>query len=131
VLASARKLRPNIAPLTPVTKPVAASVEATWVQITSTRALAEERPKRGPYRSWAERLKRTFHFDVLHCPACLGRMRLLAVLTEGDEVRRYLRAIGEPTELPAQAWIRKHPQALQKQRFTPLATCEPHRPCLT
>jgi hypothetical protein len=30
-------------------------------------------------------------------------MRLLAVLIEGDEVGRYLRGIGEPTELPAQA----------------------------
>jgi hypothetical protein len=36
-------------------------------------------------------------------------MRLRAVLTEGAEVRRYLRAIGEPTELPAQAPARAPP----------------------
>jgi hypothetical protein len=36
-------------------------------------------------------------------------MRLLAVLTEGAAVRRYLRAIGEPTELPAQAPARVPP----------------------
>jgi uncharacterized protein YbaR (Trm112 family) len=54
-------------------------------------------------------LKRTFHFDVLHCPACQGRMRLLAVLTEGDEVQPYLRAIAEQSELPAQAPARAPP----------------------
>jgi hypothetical protein len=102
-LASASKLRPKIAPPPPAPKPVATSVEAAWVQIAPTLTLAEERPTRGPYRPWAELLKRTFHFDVLHCPACQGRMRLLAVLTEGAEVRRYLHAIGEPSELPAQA----------------------------
>jgi uncharacterized protein YbaR (Trm112 family) len=60
-------------------------------------------PKRGSYRPWAELLKRTLHFDVLTCPNCQGRMRLLAVLTEDREVRRYLRGIGEATELPNQA----------------------------
>jgi hypothetical protein len=30
-----------------------------------------------------------------------GRKRPLAVLTEGDEVRRFLRAIDKPTELPS------------------------------
>jgi hypothetical protein len=78
-------------------------------QIAPTLTLAEERPKRGPYRPCAELLKQTFDFDVLHCPACEGRMRLLAVLTEGDEVWRYLRAIGEPTELPAQVPARALP----------------------
>jgi hypothetical protein len=109
VLAPASKLRRKIAPPRPAPKPVATSVVAAWVQIAPTLTLTEEQPRRGPYRPWAELLKRTFHFDVLHCPDCQGRMRLLAVLTEGDEVRRYLRAIGEATELPAQAPARAPP----------------------
>jgi Putative transposase len=120
VLASASKLRPKIAPPPPAPAaaptaaptapgPVATSVAPAWVQIAPTLTLAEEQPTRGPYRPWAELLKRTFQFDVLHCPACQGRMRLLAVLSEGDEVRRYLRAIGEPTELPAQTPARAPP----------------------
>jgi hypothetical protein len=36
-------------------------------------------------------------------------MRLLAVLTEDREVRRYLRGIGEATELPTQAPARAPP----------------------
>ena len=34
------------------------------------------------YRPWAELLKRTFGVDVLECPTCRGRMRLVAMLTE-------------------------------------------------
>jgi hypothetical protein len=60
--------------------------------------LPAEAPRRGPYRPWAEPLKRTFGFDILHCVKCQGRMRLLAVLTEYREVRRYLRGIGEAPE---------------------------------
>jgi hypothetical protein len=36
-------------------------------------------------------------------------MRLLAVLTEDREVKRYLRGIGEATELPTQAPARAPP----------------------
>ena len=48
-------------------------------------------------------LRRTFGFDVLACPRCDGRMRLLAMVTEPKSVARYLRALGEPTEAPARA----------------------------
>jgi Putative transposase len=105
VLASASKLRPKIAPKQ---EPVVAENEDGRVH----EALAFELPdvgKRGPYRPWAELLKRTFHVDVLECPTCQGRMRLLAVLTEDHEVRRYLRGIGEATELPTQRPARAPP----------------------
>ena len=38
--------------------------------------------RRSPYRPWAELLRRTFGFDVLACPRCHGRMRLLAMVTK-------------------------------------------------
>src|SRR5260370_28426588 len=38
--------------------------------------------RRGGYRPWAELLKRTFEIDVLACPTCQGRMRLLAMVTD-------------------------------------------------
>jgi hypothetical protein len=34
----------------------------------------------GSYRAWAELLKRAFDIDVLDCPNCHGRMKLLAML---------------------------------------------------
>ena len=38
--------------------------------------------------------------DVLACPKCHGRMRLLALVQEPANVARFLAAMGEPTELP-------------------------------
>ena len=43
-------------------------------------------PARG-YRRWAELLARTFAVDVLCCPSCQRRMRLLAVIKESAEHR--------------------------------------------
>jgi Putative transposase/Transposase zinc-binding domain len=104
VLASASRLRPKIAPqqATLTADPVEGCVQHAPDAQTDP-------PKRDPYRPWAELLKRTFGFDVLQCPHCQGRMRLLALLTENREVKRYLRAIGEPTELPIQESARPPP----------------------
>jgi len=49
---------------------------------------------------WAELLRRTFAVDVLECPRCQGRMRLLAMVTERASIARVLAAAGEPTERP-------------------------------
>jgi len=51
-------------------------------------------------RPWAELLARTFAVDVLACPRCHGRMRLLAMVQEPANVARFLAAMGEPTEVP-------------------------------
>ena len=45
-------------------------------------------------------LKRCFSIDVLQCASCGGRMKLVALLTDLQQVRRFLRGIGEPTEPP-------------------------------
>jgi hypothetical protein len=46
-------------------------------------------PKRaGTYRPWAELLKRSFDVDVLSCPTCHGRMKLVALVTDPKSVTR-------------------------------------------
>jgi Putative transposase len=65
VLASASKLRAKIAPKQ---EPIAAEGEAQYVHHAITCEMPNGLPKRGPYRRWAELLKRTFDVDVLHCP---------------------------------------------------------------
>ena len=97
VLGSASKLRSRLAP------PRAAPAPPPCVEDVA------DVPRRSPYRPWAELLKRTFGFDVLACPRCEGRMRLLAMLTEPKSVSRYLRGLGEPTEAPARAPARGPP----------------------
>ena len=94
VLASASKLRPRIVP-------TAKSSAGT----ACVRGLDDAPPSRtrGRYRPWAELLKRTFALDVLACPDCGGRLRLVAMVTEAAIVTRYLRAVGEPAEPPARS----------------------------
>jgi hypothetical protein len=91
VLAPASKLRPRIVPKPPPGP--ANDVE---------RSAPPLPPKLGGsrYRPWAELLKRCFAIDVLHCASCGGRMKLVALLTDLQQVRRFLRGIGEPTEPP-------------------------------
>ncbi len=97
VLGSASKLRSRLAPKRAVVSspPVVEDVH--------------DIPRRGPYRPWAALLQRTFGFDVLACPRCQGRMRLLAMVTEPKSITRYLAALGEPTDAPTRAPARAPP----------------------
>jgi Putative transposase len=54
----------------------------------------------GGYRPWAELLARTFAVDVLACPTCQGRMKLLAVVKGPASIARYLATVEEATEVP-------------------------------
>ena len=45
-------------------------------------------------------LARVFALDVTVCPACGGRLRLIAALTHPASVRRDLQGVGLPTEPP-------------------------------
>jgi hypothetical protein len=53
----------------------------------------------GGYRPWAELLARSFAVDVLACPTCQGRMKLLALVKGPASIARYLATLGEPTEV--------------------------------
>ena len=50
---------------------------------------------------WASLMQRTFGFDVLACPRCGGRLRLIALIEEAALIGRILRHLGVPTEIPA------------------------------
>jgi hypothetical protein len=43
-------------------------------------------------------LKKTFAPEVETCVHCGGRMKLLALVTETENITRYLKPLGEPTE---------------------------------
>ena len=67
-------------------------------------AAASDEPGRpdhaGGYRPWAELLARTFAVDVLACPTCQGRMKLLALVKNPASIARTLATVGEATEVP-------------------------------
>lgn len=48
--------------------------------------------------AWATLMRRVFEIDVLACPRCGGRMRVLATLEEPRVVQKILRHVGLPAE---------------------------------
>ncbi len=74
------------------------------------QAAESSKPKRAGcrYRSGAE-LLRTLGIDTFASPNGQGRMRMLALVRDEDEVRRFLQALGEPTTLPRRAPARGPP----------------------
>ena len=96
VLTSASPWRSRIAP-----KPPPEAAVATGEPQTPKRA--------GGYRPWAELLARTFAVDVLACPKCQGRMKLLAMVTDPASIARYLAAVGEATAVPRRSKNRGPP----------------------
>ncbi|XYH94926.1 transposase [Sorangium sp. So ce1128] len=92
VLASARPWRKRIGP-----RP------AKPEELAKTDHEPAPKRKRGGYRPWAELLRRTCAIDVLECPTCKGRMKLVAMVTEPRNIARFLSALGEPTDVPARS----------------------------
>ena len=54
-------------------------------------------------------MRRVFAVDVLACPGCHGRLRLVAVLDASAAVARILKHLHLPTEVPAPAPARASP----------------------
>ena len=54
-------------------------------------------PSRHP---WAWLLRRVFAVDMARCPRCAGRMRLLDVVTDADDIARVLGARGRDARAP-------------------------------
>jgi len=86
VLAPASPWRSRLAP--PSTQAAAASEEP-------------DRPAQAAaYRPWAELLARSFAVDVVACPRCQGRMKLLGLVKNPAILSRTLATAGEATEVP-------------------------------
>ncbi len=68
---------------------------------------ADRRRARG--RLWADLMRRTFGFDVLACPRCGGRLRLIALIDHTPAIQKILRHLGLPSEIPAPSPARAPP----------------------
>jgi len=53
-----------------------------------------------PRLRWSQLLRRTFDVDVLECPKCKGRLRIVEAVVETDAAPRILEHLGLPTESP-------------------------------
>jgi uncharacterized protein YbaR (Trm112 family) len=59
-----------------------------------------------PRVDWPTLLRRSFDVDVLECPSCRGRLRVLGEVTERTMVRLMLDRLGMPTNAPRAASAR-------------------------
>jgi hypothetical protein len=59
-----------------------------------------------PRVDWATLLRRSFDVDAMQCPKCQGRLRVIAVVTEREPVRRILECLGLPIDAPPVARAR-------------------------
>jgi hypothetical protein len=74
-------------------------------QAFAERALRPHHARKRP--TWAELLKR---IDVLTCPWCGGKRKLIALLADGKVVRAILEHLGLPTAAPVIAPSRSPPE---------------------
>ena len=59
-----------------------------------------------PRVDWARLLRRSFDVDVMRCPRCHGRLRVLAVITEREPIQRILAYLAVPIDAPPLARAR-------------------------
>lgn len=94
VIASASKLRSRVVPKPEASLVVAPDAEGDEVKKGGCR-----------YMPWAELMMKTFRVDVLESPRCQGRLKVLAVVTELGEVRRFLKGLSVASALPELACL--------------------------
>jgi hypothetical protein len=75
------------------------------------------RPAAAGGRCWAELMLRSYGLDVLACPRCGGRLRLVALIDDRAAVARIIRHLGLPADLPAMR--RGRPPPLVDEDLTP------------
>src|SRR2546428_2836128 len=78
---------------TPVSRPVPASPSAKGSASDDTATTPNPR-----HWAWADLMRRAFDIDVLACPRCGGRPRLIATLEDPDAIRAILAALAASRE---------------------------------
>ena len=79
-------------------------VEAPAAASAATEA--SEEPATAPdarHWAWADLMQRAFDIDVLACPRCGGRLRLIATVEDPDAIRAILAAVAASRELADRA----------------------------
>lgn len=71
-------------------------------------------PSRACGYQWAELMRRTFGVDVLACPRCGGRLRLVALIEQASVIQRILQHLGLPTDVPEPRPARAPPRLLER-----------------
>lgn len=112
VFAPNSKLRRRIVPAKNSLQPARPKHKDQHQKETTRKDEALSHPKR---LSWAERLSRTFEFDVTICALCGGSLRVIADITEPHLIDKILSHIKQTRAPPAQAQRRVTPTSVNQQ----------------
>src|SRR2546426_4919253 len=70
--------------------------------------------RHGRNYTWAELMKRVWALDVLECPRCQGRMRILAAIHSLDAIGKILNCLSLPSRAPpVSPAVRESPVPIQ------------------
>ena len=97
---------------TPPTAPIEPVVEFAPTTLTVKhwgRLLDGELLATSPYIDWAKLMRRTLGLDVLACPKCAGRLRVLSVIDHPTVAKRIPDPLGLRSEPPPLAPARAPP----------------------
>jgi len=117
VLAPASSLRRYIVPqdkseIWPTHPGCPVKAEASATEESEAKPKRSKRPKN---YSWAQLLKRVFEVDVLICPRCGSKMRVLCAIHPPDAIQKILTCLGLPSRAPPIAPAR--PVVIEDQLF--------------
>ena len=112
LLAPNAKLRPALLALVPSPADGASAVPPAEVPQAATPAGDEAPARTVRRRPWAELFRRVFAEDLLCCPRCHGRMRVIALITDPAPIGKILTHLGLPTAPPRVAPARAPPEPL-------------------
>ena len=73
--------------------------------------------EQGNVIEWANLMRRTFDLDVLECPECGGRTKLISLIEKPEVIKKILDHVGLPSELPAAKAARPPPEDPQLDLF--------------
>jgi len=102
VLAPASSLRPSIVPedkpdIAPAHPGCPLKAEISTTEEAETKPTPGKKPKN---YTWAQLLKRVFEVDVLVCPRCGSKMRVLCAIHSPDAIQKILICLGLPSRAP-------------------------------
>jgi hypothetical protein len=97
VLAPAARYRSQVVPSAPASDPVA---EEPADDAAASAGSVPTAVVRSRNYSWAELMHRVFEIDVLECPECRGRMRILAAIHPPHATRAILECLGLSSRAP-------------------------------
>jgi hypothetical protein len=102
IFAPAASLRPRVIPEPEASSPprhpgCQSGVEPPATDLGKAKKKCDCQPRNYP---WATLMSRVLKLDVLACPRCGGRMRIVAAINPPDAIRKILAHLGLPTRAP-------------------------------